>query len=133
MFTIYWVAEVSTLYVIHVDCLALCFTNDVSFVVFLLHIRPLTQLIGPCLLPHHVSEKLRLRGVRNFVLAASTCSLQNFIVYKGERKRDAHTHTHTHKAKQMKHSGLGPSVQRHAVVQLVEALRYKLGSCGFDS
>ena len=130
MITIYWVAEVSTLYVIHVDYLALCFTNDVSFVVFLLHTRPLTQLIGPSLLSHHVSEKLRLRGMRNFVLAASTCYLQNFIVYKGEgggggggRERDMHTFTH--KAKQMKHSGLGLSVQGHAVVQLVEALPYK--------
>ena len=37
VFTVYWVAyvaEVSTLCVIHVDYLALCVTNAVSFVVF---------------------------------------------------------------------------------------------------
>jgi len=37
VFTIYWVAyvaEVSTLCVIHIDYLALCVTNAVSFVVF---------------------------------------------------------------------------------------------------
>jgi len=39
VFTIDWVAyvaEVSTLCVIHVDYLALCVTNDVSFVVFVI-------------------------------------------------------------------------------------------------
>jgi hypothetical protein len=100
----------STLCVIHVDYLTLfktivvCVTNAVSFVVFcLLHSKPLTQLpvIGSCLLPHHVSDNLWPRGMRNFVLAVSMDFLHNFIEYKGEKRE--HMHMYTHKAKQMEH------------------------------
>jgi len=72
--------------------------------------------------------------MRNFVLAVSTHFLQNFILYKGEREKEiTHTHIHTQSKTNETHLGLGLSVQGHAVVQLVEALHYKLEGCGFDS
>jgi len=128
------VAEASTLCVFHVDYLALCVTNAVSFVVILLQTRPLTHLIGPCLLPHYVFNKLRPRGMRNFELAASTDFLQNFIVYIGDRQKErTHAYIQTQSKTNETHLGLGTSVQGPAVAQLVEAFRYKLEGRGFVS
>jgi hypothetical protein len=102
LFTLYWVAYVAEYTLCDSCCLfspfeynsGLCYKCCSLCCVFLLHAMTLTQLIGPCLLPHHVYNNLWPRGVRNFVLAASTEFLLNFIEYKGERENTC-TRTHT--------------------------------------